>query len=404
MKTTWYSLAFLAAPLAAAPVATTTSTNASTPAAQQRGSLVRVPDDESRDGGERRAAFDRDEWKRKLGSNDLDARERDLDALVDLARDDREARRALEDWAHDKDAGELAWTARMALRQLDRPVPAPPRSLSRGGGPNAFPGFDDLQRRMEEMQRQFGGMDSMFEDMQREMRELLERRGNPATPRALPPGASSEQHGFRMQAGPDGVEVEVLEDVDGKQQSKTYKAKTIDELLEAHPELRGRISTDAMPFHGMRPRTPLAPLFGRGPSADDSSGPFQGDAKTLRPGNPQGEPSGDRLGIYCAPVGGDELKPLDEEHASGLRVESVVQNSLADLLGLRRGDVLVELDGQEIAQTDDVARVLRERDKKAELRAEVVDSQGHRRSLRYTPKSSAKASAAPRDAHEGKRF
>ncbi len=416
MNSISFSLAALAGLVCATPsTPAQDSDRASSAPAARAGGLVRVSADEpasSDDPTSQKVKFERDEWKRKLGAADLDARERDLDALVQLAREDRDARRALEEWSRDRDAGELAWTARMALRELDRggAAPSPRRSLARSQPGDRFGrGFENLQRRMEEMQRNFGGMDSMFENLQREMRELLDRQGaagSPGTP--LAPGASSRAESFSMKSGPDGVEVEVLEDENGTQQKKTYKADTLDELLEAHPELRERISIGhgATPF-GAQGARPNAPWWRSNDPQDDE--PFNGSARPLRPSSPglltpPAQPSGERLGIYCGPVGADELKKLGSDRNGGLRVQSVVQGSLAELLGLRRGDVLVELDGKKIESTDDVAAVLHDRKRGAELEAEVLDAHGKSRTLRFKPQEARDETKPSLDSQQGKRF
>lgn len=421
MNTISFSLAAFAGLLCATP-STPVQNSSSTSPSTRGGGLVRVSADGSAtddDPSPQASKFERDEWKRKLGVADLDARERALDALVQIARDDRDARRALEEWSRDRDAAELAWTSRLALRELERTAstPSPRRSLAGPLGSGRFGrGFEDLQRQMDEMQRNFGGMDSMFENLQREMRELLDRQGAPMVPgvpgTAPIPGAMSHGESFSMKSGPDGVEVEVLEDENGTQQKKTYKADTLDELLDAHPELRDRISIG----HGLSPfGAPRAhsnsPWWRSNDPQDDE--PFNGSARPLQPSapgmaTPPAQPSGERLGIYCATVGADELEKLGSDRNGGLRVQSVVQGSLAELLGLRRGDVLIELDGKPIESTDDVAAVLRDRQRGAELKADVLDAHGKSRTLRFKPQeSSGQTKGEPggsNDAQSGKRF
>ena len=62
-------------------------------------------------------AFDAEQWKQKLGANDLDQRERDFDELVLRAERAPAARDALRSWSH-SDQRELAWSARMALPSM----------------------------------------------------------------------------------------------------------------------------------------------------------------------------------------------------------------------------------------------------------------------------------------------
>src|SRR5689334_16199034 len=118
MTKTWMAWALcpaLALPFALQSASTKEAKNGST-----KSGLVRLRDD----GGQEKARdadeadrFDRDAWRAKLGAKDLDARERDLDALIELARTDDAARDALRDWASNEKDRELAWTSRLALRE-----------------------------------------------------------------------------------------------------------------------------------------------------------------------------------------------------------------------------------------------------------------------------------------------
>lgn len=410
MTKTWMAWALcpaLALPFALQSASTKEAKNGTT-----KSGLVRLRDDaaqeKARDADEA-DRFDRDAWRAKLGAKDLDARERDLDALIELARTDDAARDALKEWASSEKDRELAWTSRLALREVEKL----PRSLARSrtplGGPggNAFggPRFDDLQKRMEELQQRFGSIDSMFGDMQKRMDDLLQQ-----PPGAAPFGGtftpgngnfSMRSEGFSMQSGADGVEVRVTEDENGEQHEKTYKAKTLDELLDAHPELKDRIGTDggntfrffggAHPFAG--------PRGGWRPLEDD---PFQAPAKPLLPGAPRTAPSnGPVLGIRCSPIGAQQAEELGVEDAHGLAVASVEPGSLAERLGIRAGDVLVELDGTAIRETADVAKVLRERKESDELRASVIDGKKRTRNLKYTPPAS-KDSGESKDSKSAK--
>src|SRR5262245_48478216 len=79
--------------------------------------------------------FDRERWRELLNASDLERRERSFDLVVKRAGFDPNARAFLEELARDPQNGELAWTARLALRELGRarfPLTQP------------FAGFDPL--------------------------------------------------------------------------------------------------------------------------------------------------------------------------------------------------------------------------------------------------------------------
>ena len=62
-------------------------------------------------------AFDAEHWLILLEERDLDLREESFDRLLRVARGSSEARKFLEELAESEER-ELAWTARMALREL----------------------------------------------------------------------------------------------------------------------------------------------------------------------------------------------------------------------------------------------------------------------------------------------
>ena len=154
--------------------------------------------------------FDREDWSERLQSPDLEARERSFDELLDLARGaaGESTRAALEEWAAADD--ELAWTSRLALRELHRT-----RGLyNLRGGPlfldhSPFQGFFDF--------RPHGGgggggadLPALMEELQRQLDDMMSRpRGG--TSRAPGSGGQtrSESQSFQLESGPDGVRVEI---------------------------------------------------------------------------------------------------------------------------------------------------------------------------------------------------
>lgn len=370
MKTMFFVLAGL--PLVAAPLATHASATNSCSLAGG-GGLVRVST-ETRE-------FDRAAWRAKLGGRDLEARERAFEELVALARRDDSARAALREWADAKDDADLAWTSRLALREVERTPRKDADARSRARTPGA-PDWNGLRDQMESLQRRFGGMDSMFDELQQQMDELL--LDQDSAPALTPGGPGSRAHSFTLRSGPDGVEARVQEHVNGRVEEKTYTAKTLDELYAAHPELQGRVqlrthSGPGAPFGGGT-RTPLS-LQAPGPfGAPPFDGvPFSGPAQPLL-----ANPDGPRLGAMVAPVTDDEARELGLDAGRGLKIAQVLPGTYAEQLGLQAGDVLVELDGQPIASRDDVAKVLAERKEGDALRATVIDAQRHERKLTLT--------------------
>src|SRR5689334_6344372 len=256
-----------------------------------------------------------DDWKKRLSDSDLERRESAFDEVVERARGDRELRKSLEQTAQATDAPELAWTARMALRELRRA--APNRA------------FDDLRQRFDALERNFGGMDSMFEDLRSQL----------GTFPALPPhsrGTTQQFQGYSLQIGPDGVTLESTENTDGNGEKKTYKAKDMQELLQNYPELKDKIGgSEHFDLQG----GPGGWFFLRDGLPEND---------WLRSPRPSQQPPTDVLGIYSQKLTPEQAKELELEPEQGLRIESVKPGTIAQILGLRRGDTIVELDGQPI--------------------------------------------------------
>ena len=76
------------------------------------------------------------------------------------------------------------------------------------------------------------------------------------------------------------------------------------------------------------------------------------------PAAPAPAPVGKRLGIVVHPIPAELREHLDLEQDSGLMVESVQEGSLAESLGLQRGDIVVEIESTAIGSAMDVQKVL----------------------------------------------
>jgi len=308
-----------------------------------------------------------DDWKKRLADSDLERRESAFDEVVERARGDRELRNALEQTAQATDAPELAWTARMALRELRR------------GGAGRARGYDDLRQRFEALERNLGGMDSMFEDLRSQLGAFP----------ALPPhsrGTAQQFHGYSLQIGPDGVTLESTENSDGNGEQKTYKAKNMEELLQNYPELKDKLGGSE---HFSMQGGPGGWFFLRDGLPEND---------WLRSTRPSQQPPTDVLGIYSQKLTPDQAKELDLEPEQGLRIDSVKPGTIAQILGLRRGDTIVELDGQPIYSAEDVRRILKERRADADLTVTLLgEGSKARRTLRWSPAEPQPATQPPAD-------
>jgi hypothetical protein len=294
------------------------------------------------------------DWRGRLETSDLDAREHEFEALVDHARESAAARASVEAWSKDSEHLEFAWTCRLALREVNA------RTSMNGAWGQFDDPFEAIRKRM--FSGGFGGdpfggfMLDPFTPGQGGRHGL----GDPF--QNLPQGSNtqSEAQSFSLEVGPDGVKARVKKNVNGEEHVDEYSAKTVDELLLAHPELSPQIrgGNSGLGGFGMRFGTPGFD-FDRG----------QVDA-----------PRTDVLGVYIANESSN-----DSTRSEGLRIERVQPGSLAEKLGLEAGQVLLSLNGRALKTRDDISAVLRERKSDAAIEVEVRGSDGVQSTKTWKP-------------------
>ena len=311
------------------------------------------------------SSFDRDRWAAALTAQDLDQREHNFDSLVELARLDPDAQRALEDWSK-SDAAGLAWTARLALRELDES----PALAWFGNGPRAGNThrmrmrFGDLRDRLHELETMLDDLDMRSDSLRADASAPDQR-------------AHQESHTFSLEVGPDGARVSVEEMVDGKQETREYEAESLDELLAAHPELRDKIEGRGTM---LRLRSKLG-----GFGIADWEGDLRVDDLNEAFGFALREPPTHVLGIEFESPPAEVVSELGLEPGVGLFVVRTLPGTIAHILGLKRSDVVVELNDNPLYTGEDVSRVLRERLPGADVVVTIVDAKGQRRVLTWKP-------------------
>jgi hypothetical protein len=275
--------------------------------------------------------FQASEWRERLSQRDLNAREQSYAELLELARKDARIADEVRAWSRGQD--ELAWSARLLLRELDR----------RGarGALRTFrtDGWGDMQERMHErMQDLQQRMERLREDVERDFGRAFEREG-PMT---------RQQRQVETRQDPNGARVEVRTRTgNGPEEVKVYEGRTLDEIYQAHPELEAENAL----------KDQLAP---------PSRMPMVPDRRVLQPMQQRSV-----LGVMCQPKDG------------GLQIEEVVDGSIAAQVGLRAGDVLLELNGTPVPSREEVARVLQDRRPGEDLVIVIQDANGKRRTLTH---------------------
>jgi len=330
--------------------------------------------------------FDADLWRARLAQLDLDLRERAFGELIQATARCNAGRRALEAWAASTAEPELAWTARLALREL-RASPfrlrweAPGSALGSDPlGPRAPDAFQDLERHLRSIEDLLGGGFDGGGGLS------LHRPRQFSLPDAR--GMHREHRSYSVEVNPEGVRLRVIEGGGGEEREELFEAESLDELLRQHPELRDQIP-------GLRDMT-LQP-FGAGTRLEWN------DAVRLRV-DPQGwrarlgrelsqlgieiDSAGERtliLGIECGRPSAEDVEACRIAPGCGVRVERVVPGTIADEIELRRGDILIELNGRQICSDEEISQVLAERPQGQALVVKIVDRGGQERVKEWKP-------------------
>jgi hypothetical protein len=340
------------------------------PAPSAQGGLHRVdpgqPSDDPNDlKGLLAREFERDRWRERLLQPDLEQREKSFDALLKRTRFDPVARAFLEELAADPKGGELAWTARLGLRELGRAsVPL------QGFAPGADP-FGSAQRMQQWMDELFGRDGLTLR---------LPHAGLPQAPPAVTHGSGRS---VQVEQTERGAEVRITETIDGQEQTREFQGKSLQEILDAHPELQGEL--DGLSIR-VQPGSPLDLRFDLGERLGKQRR-FPGERQEGLRLAPQGKSRPiltDRLGVIVQPVSAERARELGLQ-GKGLLVERAVPETYAHLLGVGAGDVLIELNRVVLSTAADIERAMSERRPDDELTLVWLDQLGQRQEKTWKP-------------------
>lgn len=340
------------------------------PSTRAQGSLRRVdPGQRSDDPNDLKGLlareFERDRWRERLLQPDLELREKSFDALLKRTRFDPVARGFLEELAADPKGGELAWTARLALRELGR-ASVPLQGFAPGLDP-----FGSAQRMQQWMDELFG-RDGLA------MR--LPHAVLPQAPLGLTFGSGRS---LQVEQTEGGAKVRITETIDGQEQTREYQGKSLQEILDAHPELQGEL--DGLSIH-VQPGSPLDLRFDLGERLPRVRR-FPGERQEGLRLEPQGKSRPiftDRLGVIVGPVSAERARELGLQ-GRGLLVERAVPETYAYLLGVGAGDVLIELNEVALVTAADIERAMGARRPDDELTLVWMDELGQRQEKTWKP-------------------
>lgn len=327
-------------------------------------------------------AFSADHWLYLLSDADLDVRMSNFDKIVELARGNLEARNWLSARASDTVDPELAWTAKLALREVEH------RGLKMffgtpGAGHHSLFGPGGVGSQVFKFQP--GGVSGLNSDALR----IIEKLGN----------SGSESQRVSVTSGPNGVKVSVVKTVDGKEETSEYEGASVEELIEAHPELSDLIGgaghgfqfgfegNELFDLDGIQlelDRTfgnmmPLDVFKFRKPS-DQKGGQLRSQIKPA-----QGQVRTDILGVYIFRGTDAELIENGFDPKAGVFVESVVAGTLAAQLGIATGDTLSSINGVHMENGDMIGKTLRDRADDQDLVIEGIDSGGKAWTKTWSP-------------------
>lgn len=351
--------------------------------------------------------FSSAEWLNRLSNHDLAQRESDYAQFIALARKDPRAMAWIEERAEDPSNPDLAWTARLALRELRSQyslrgmigIPGQNGVGNQGLGHSPFgQELNQLFEHFQELNRGFGfgapgqGIPGLGFPGQEFFNNGFFERGFPS----LPPGASgkSMSSNFKLEVGPDGVTATETKIEGGEEVTNEYKAGSMEELLELYPELKDRLQTGGRRSLFMDLGPGAKGFFfggesGRGSGSnpfDFDNGSVQGQAmdEFFGDGSAQ-EPRTDVLGVYLNPVDIMRQERLELGENEGLLVLGTEPGTIAHALGITAGDVIVEINGQAIDSRESVTRIMGEREAKSELTVLFYDNWGEQQRRIWSP-------------------
>lgn len=262
-------------------------------------------------------------WRTRLAEPDLDLREQQFERLIELGPRNPDLVALLEEWSTDAYQPDLAWTARLALRELRSPPagPGPSPQASQPDGPTTHPIKVDLERL-------FG------------------------------PGA----HGH-------------VPDVRFLRSGESFES--LEALLAEHPELQGVLPPQLMPNPApdTHPGQPAPPTTAQ-PEAFER---WFGETAVTQPTRT------DVLGVYVHKLSPNEARTHGLEPGRGLAIERVQPDTIADRLGLRPGTVMLELNETPLVNTGDISLALSRIAAGGEVRILVLDRWGRPRVRAWRP-------------------
>lgn len=344
-------------------------------------------------------------WRERLTANDMDAREVAYTELLLAARRDTSLAMALEVWSLDSSAPELAWTARLALRELERGANAPQvlrlRWIARGQVAPLSP--DSLSIMRMQQQSRTGQLEHeapLLAD--HPLREAVVPQEAPfgegsalslLAPRGfeLPNSAPVRPlqrrilHTYKLEVQPEGVSLTITESSASGQTQKVYASQDLAALVSEYPALRDEVPG----LSGLARQSIGNGIYYQWKAQAEEQG-ADGRVVPQTTAQPFALPgavaivSTKILGVKCTPVSSEAGDPGLLGPGVGLRIEGRKPGTIAAELGLRRGDILVELNGEQLCNVEEISAGLL-RSQGGDVVLKILDRTGLERTLTWVP-------------------
>ena len=336
--------------------------------------------------------FNEGAWRARLTARDLDERERAYDDVLRRARFDPLARAFLERLAADPASGGLGWTARLALRELG----AMPFSIV-GLDTDPFAFDTNVERILGDLLDDAPELGFRGADRPRMRVQML---APPAGPGGIGSAGASTRKGVTIRQGPAGARIVVTHTKNGEEKERAYDGETLEAILEANPKLAAELhlSFEGQPMgFEIRFEVPqesgawrrlLAPFaYGdRAPHGEDPFGWFHATERSLTEmfsPTRRSEVRTDVLGVRVVKPTPREARDAGIEH--GLVVVHVGPGTLADVMGVRAGNILLELFGLPLTHPEEITDRMRARQRHEAIPLRWIDDLGQRQSATWTP-------------------
>ncbi|MEX1024930.1 MAG: hypothetical protein WD226_07620 [Planctomycetota bacterium] len=193
----------------------------------------------------------------------------------------------------------------------------------------------------------------------RALQRTLARLVLPGVPRAVP-GADGETRSVRIESDGETVRVNIQREVDGVVEEETFEAPSMDQLLRENRQLRRLLPSE------------------------EAAGRVLQHVRT------------DVLGVKVKPATSDDRQRFGVPAGRGVMNEETVPGTIAHVLHVSAGSLLVELNGHALNAPEDITHALSARGPERSVTLTWYDPTGERLRRDWTPRRPLEPVRPPR--------